>query len=68
MILILMNLKKLLMMSFQISEMHGILLNIKKIILPSFAGKISQLNRERTPKLQNYLVLKIDELYKQAEE
>ena len=48
--------------------MHGILLNIKKIILPSFADKISQLNRERTPKLWNYLVLKIDELYKQTEE
>ena len=43
-------------------------LKYKRIVLPSFAGKISQLNRERTPKLWDYLVLKLNELYKQLEE
>ena len=42
-------------------------LKYNKIVLSSFTGKISQLNRDRTPKLWNYLILKINELQKTTE-
>lgn len=68
MILILKNLKKVIDDEFLDIRNAWYSLKYKRIVLPSFAGKISQLNRERTPKLWDYLVLKIDELYKQIEQ